>query len=199
MLFRLCTRCFTYFCFQCCGLNEQIVKLLNEPTDNFWFCPDCAKPGLNAIFFDKDIDEWCQSYLAIVKPRLQNLENSNKLVLDNIRNSISNTDFNDFVEKNNIRLDAFEEGLHKIKDDLESLKQKYKSENNTILTNPVPTQINDMTPPIQTILKRLLLRPRYHDQLMNASNEQTILLSSIFMNKVMNQIRRLLWMYANLL
>ena len=30
MLFRLCTRCSTYFCSQCCGLNEQIVKLLNE-------------------------------------------------------------------------------------------------------------------------------------------------------------------------
>ena len=168
------------------------MKLLNEPTDNFWLCPDCAKPALNAIFFDNDIYERCQSYLSIVKPRLQSLENSNKLVLDKIRNSISNTDFNDFVEKNNIRLDAFEEGHHKIKDDLESLKEKYKSTNNAILTNPVPTQINDMTPPIQTILKRLLLRPRYHDQLMNASKEQTILLSSIFINKVMNQIRRLL-------
>ena len=40
MLFSLCTRCSTFFCSQYCGLNKQIVKLLNERTDNFWFCPD---------------------------------------------------------------------------------------------------------------------------------------------------------------
>ena len=106
--------------------------------------------ALNAIFFDKDIDELCQSYLATVEPRLQNLENSNKLVLDKIKNSISNTTFNDFVEKNNTRLDTFEEQLLEIKDDLESLKEKCKSTNNMILTNPVPTQINDTTPTIHS-------------------------------------------------
>ena len=41
----------------------------------------------------------------------------------------------------------FKEGLLEIKDNLESLKDKCKSTNNTILTNPVPTQIKDMTPP----------------------------------------------------
>ena len=46
MLFRLCTRCSSHFCSQC-----FILKLLNENTDNFWFCPDGAKPALNAIFF----------------------------------------------------------------------------------------------------------------------------------------------------
>ena len=51
MLFRLCTKCATYFFSQCCGLNKQIVKLLNECTDNFWFCPDCTKLPLNVIFF----------------------------------------------------------------------------------------------------------------------------------------------------
>ena len=70
MLFRLCTRCSTYFCIQCCSLNEQIVKLLNEHTDNFWFCPDCA----------------CQSYYATIKLNLPNLENSKKLVLDKLKN-----------------------------------------------------------------------------------------------------------------
>ena len=99
MLCRLCTRCSTYFCFQCCGLNEQIVKLLNECTDNFWFSPDCAKPALNAIFFNKDIEERYPSFLATVEPRLQNLENYNKSVLDKIKNIVSNTAFNDFAAK----------------------------------------------------------------------------------------------------
>ena len=116
MLFRLRTRCPTYFCSKCCGLNEQIAKLLNERTDNFWFCPDCTKPALNAIFLDKDIDERCQSYLATVEPRLQNIENSNKLVLDKIKTRISTTALNDFAEKNNTRLDSFEEELHRIKE-----------------------------------------------------------------------------------
>ena len=66
------------------------------------------------------IDERCQSYLATVEPRLQNLESSNKLVLDKIKNCISTTTFNDFAEKNNTRLDSFEEERHRIKDGLES-------------------------------------------------------------------------------
>ena len=82
MLFRIRTRCSTYFCFQYCGLNKQIVKLLNEHTDNIWFFPDCA----------------CQSYYATIEPELQNLENSNKLVLDKLKNSISNSVFNDFAD-----------------------------------------------------------------------------------------------------
>ena len=52
------------------------------------------------------------------------------------------------LKKNNTRLDAFEEGLLD-KNDLESLKEKCESKNNTILANPIPTQINDTTPPTQ--------------------------------------------------
>ena len=44
----------------------------------------------------------------------------------------------------------FEEELHSIKDDLESLHEKCESMNNTILKNPVPIQINDTTSPTQT-------------------------------------------------
>ena len=108
MLFRLIVRSFRLLLFS--------MLLLRKRTDNFWFCPDCAKPALNATFFDKDIDERSQSYLATVEPRLQNLENSNKLVLEKIKNSISTPAFNDFAEKNNTRLDAFEEELYEIKD-----------------------------------------------------------------------------------
>ena len=99
MLFRFCTRRSTYFCFECCGLNEKIIKLVNERIDNFWFCPDCVK----CDFLDKDIDERSQYYLETVEPRLQNLQNSNKSVLDKIKNSILNTTFNDLAEKNKTR------------------------------------------------------------------------------------------------
>ena len=62
-----------------------------------------------------NIDKRCQSYLATVDPRLQNFENSNKLVLDKIKKSISTTAFNDFAGKNNTRLDACEEELMELK------------------------------------------------------------------------------------
>ena len=70
MLFRPCSRCSTNFFIQCHDLNEQIVKLVNERTDSFWFCPDCAN----------------QSYYGTIEPMLPNLENSNKLLLDKLKN-----------------------------------------------------------------------------------------------------------------
>ena len=33
--------------------------MLNERNENYWFCPDCAKLALDAIFMDKDIEEKC--------------------------------------------------------------------------------------------------------------------------------------------
>ena len=61
--FRLCTRCSFYYYCHCCCLGIAVVKLLNDRRDNFWFCPDCAKPALNAIFVDKDIGDRCQIYI----------------------------------------------------------------------------------------------------------------------------------------
>ena len=46
LLFRLCTRCSSYFCSHCCNLDQEIIKLLNERTDNYWFWPTCEKNPL---------------------------------------------------------------------------------------------------------------------------------------------------------
>ena len=43
-VFRHCTKCSAYFCNQCCDLSEKIIRLLNERSDNYWFCPSCTKP-----------------------------------------------------------------------------------------------------------------------------------------------------------
>ena len=57
--FRLCTRFSSYFCSHCCNLDreshccnldQEIIKLLNKRTNNYWFCPTCAKPALNAVW-----------------------------------------------------------------------------------------------------------------------------------------------------
>ena len=66
--FRICTRCSSYFCYQCCGLSQKFLKLLHDRNDNNWFCPDCAELTLNAIFIDKDIEEKCQSYFSLLEP-----------------------------------------------------------------------------------------------------------------------------------
>ena len=72
--FRICTRCSSYFCYQCCGLSHKILKLLNHRNDNCWFCPDCVKLALNAIFMDKDIEKKRQSYFSLLEPRIVDLE-----------------------------------------------------------------------------------------------------------------------------
>ena len=72
--FRLCTRCSSYFCSHRCNLDQQIIKLLNEGTDNYLFCPACTKPELNAVFLDKDVDELCKIFLDSMKARTDNLE-----------------------------------------------------------------------------------------------------------------------------
>ena len=54
---RLCTRCSFYFCSHCCNLDQEIIRILNERANNYWFCLTCTKPLLNAVFLDKDIDE----------------------------------------------------------------------------------------------------------------------------------------------
>ena len=64
---RLYTRCSRYFCNECCGLDQQIICLLNKHTDNYWFCPICAKPALNAVFIEKDIEERCAIFLESIR------------------------------------------------------------------------------------------------------------------------------------
>ena len=41
--------------------------------DNYWFCPDCAKLALNAIFKDKDLKGKCQSYFTLLGFRIVDL------------------------------------------------------------------------------------------------------------------------------
>ena len=56
-VFRHCTRCSAYFYNRFCDLSEKIIKLLNERSDNYWFCPSCTKPALHVVFVEKGIEE----------------------------------------------------------------------------------------------------------------------------------------------
>ena len=72
--FKLCARCSFYYCCHCCSLDIAVVKLLNVRSDNFCFCPDCAKSALN----DKDIEEKCQIYIDSIESRLIKIESDKK-------------------------------------------------------------------------------------------------------------------------
>ena len=92
--FKICTRCSSYFCYECCGLSQRILKLLNDRNDNYWFCSDCTKPALNTIFMDKDIEEKCQSYFSLLEPNI-NLKSQINNKVDNIVNSV----FDDMINE----------------------------------------------------------------------------------------------------
>ena len=61
---KLCSR---YFCSEGCALDQQIICLLSNRTDNYWFCPICANLALNVVFVEKDIEERCAIFLESYK------------------------------------------------------------------------------------------------------------------------------------
>ena len=86
-VFRHCTRCSAYFCNQCCDLSEKIIKLLNERSDNYWFCPSCTKPALHVVFVEKDIEEkW--SYWK----KSKKIEEDNTSIFSSLETVMKNTE-----------------------------------------------------------------------------------------------------------
>ena len=69
-VFRHCTRRSGYFCNQCCDLSEKIIKLFNEQSDNYWFCPSYTKPDLH---LKKIVKKNAKYFLKLLKkPILKN-------------------------------------------------------------------------------------------------------------------------------
>ena len=112
--FRLCTRCSFYFRGDCCNLDQEIIKVLNECTDNYWFCLTSTKSPLNAVFIDKDIDERYKTCLDSMEERFANLEseqfgtkNSVKILEDTLkRNNSAVTRCMDMVDSSNERVNT---------------------------------------------------------------------------------------------
>ena len=109
--FRICTRCSSYFCYQCCGLSHKILKLLNHRNDNYWFCPDCTKPALHAIFMDKDTEEKQQSYFSLLEPRIVDFEKHSINLKCQINNKVDNSGFDDMINESKKKLETFESNL----------------------------------------------------------------------------------------
>ena len=80
---RLCTRYSTCFFSECCGIDQQIICLLNNRTDNYWFCLNYAKLPLNAVFAKKDVEERCAIFLESICKRVmtKSTKNLKKLLI----------------------------------------------------------------------------------------------------------------------
>ena len=72
--FRIGTRCSSCFRYQCCGIRQKNLNLLNDRNDNYWFCLDGVKLALNAIFMEKVINEKCHSCFSLLEPRIVDFE-----------------------------------------------------------------------------------------------------------------------------
>ena len=90
-VFRHCTRCSAYFCNQFCDLSEKIIKLLNERSDNYWFCPNCTKPALHVVFFEKDVEQRCHIFFETVEKRIKKVEEDNTSIFSSLETVMKNT------------------------------------------------------------------------------------------------------------
>ena len=97
---RLCTRCSRCFCSKCCNLDQQIICLLNNHTDNYWFCPNCAKPALNAVFVEKDIKEKCAIFLESISKRVTVSEENSQANSNNFKNLETS------IQRNNLNINS---------------------------------------------------------------------------------------------
>ena len=75
------------------------MKLLNDRNDNYWFCLDCAKPALNAIFIDKDIEEKCQPYFSLLEHGIVDLEKHSINLKSQINNIFDKSVFDDMINE----------------------------------------------------------------------------------------------------
>ena len=114
---RLCTRCSRYFCSECCGLDQQIICLLNNHTDSYWFCPNCAKPALNAVFVKKDIEERCAIFLESISKRVTVLEENSQAHSSNL-NSLETS-----IERNYLNINSCLSSFENLKERVDFLEK----------------------------------------------------------------------------
>ena len=136
-IFRLCTRCSAYYCYHCCGLNMKIIKLLNDRNDNYWFCPDCAKPALTAIFTDKDIEKKCQKFLKTLEPRIIKLENDYEDMSNLLSGKVESVKFSEYIQQNTTKIEELESNIASLKGDIKSLQENHQHLSNQEKSIPV--------------------------------------------------------------
>ena len=99
-------------------------QILNERNDNYWFCPDCTKPALTAIFIDKDIREKCQKYFKSLEPRIIKYENDHEDMSNLLSGKVESVKFSEPLQQNTTKIEELESNIASLKGDIKSLPGK---------------------------------------------------------------------------
>ena len=113
--------------YYCCGLDLKIIKLLINRNDYYWFCPDCAKPALTAIFIEKYIEEKCQNTCKTLQPRINIFENgyedmSNLLV----SSKVESVKFSEHVQRNTTKIEELESNTAFLTGETKSFQENHQ-------------------------------------------------------------------------
>ena len=93
--------------------------------DNYWFCPDCAKLALNAIFKDKDLKGKCQSYFTLLGFRIVDQEKHSINLKSQINNKVDNIVFDNMINESKKKLETFESNLSCLTSEIYNLQLKH--------------------------------------------------------------------------
>ena len=108
--------------------TKKLYKLPNERT-NYWFCPTCAKPALNAVFLDKDIDKRRNIFLDSMEAGIADVK-SEQFSTNNSINILEDT-----LEQNNSAVTHCMETLNSLNERVNTL-EKVANESFNIESSP---------------------------------------------------------------
>ena len=158
---RHCTRCSAYICNQCCDFSEKIIKLLNERSDNYWFCPSCTKSALHVVSVEKDIEVRSQIFFETTKKRIKKIEEDNTSTFSSLETVMKNTEDRNITIRNE---------LDKLKGRIVSCEKRIYNQQS--LTNePDENQALDSESALKSTQEPLMLM----DQLKDWQSRQIIL------------------------
>ena len=125
---RICTRCLRYFSSEYYSVDQQIIFLLSNRTDNYWFCPNCTKAALNAVFVEKDTEEKCSIFLESISKRVRVLEENSQANSSNLKALETS------IERNNLNISSCLSNFKNLKEKVDFLEKTN--------TKQVPSTIN---------------------------------------------------------
>ena len=109
-----------YFYYQCCGLSQKILKLLNDRNDNYWYC---HKPALNVIFMDIYLRKSASH--SLLEPRIVDLEKHSINLKSQINNKVDNSVFDNMINESKKKLETFESNSSCLRSEIDNLQLKH--------------------------------------------------------------------------
>ena len=124
-----------------------MIKLLNDRNDDYWFCPDCAKPTLTATFIDKDIEEKCQNFFKTLESKIIKLEHGYENMSNLLTGKVESVKFSEHVQQNTTKTEELESNVASLKGNIKSLQENHQHLSNqekfiTVVDNNSESNVN---------------------------------------------------------